>query len=223
MKPTVIFLMAVLLLSAGLLFGCISTEPVARTPKRTPALAATATSSTPSTSAITTTATAGGLPEEDIPPGVVPIRATQKEAPVEVQDIYRSYCVVCHGEHGEGTPSGVPLNTSDVQSRAHDELARTIREGVPGTGMAGWNRVVSSRDIQDLTAFIKQLDEAGAAGTPLPRPTATPVDPTDQDAMMRLGQDLYAIHCASCHGDDGIGGSDRPSTASNFSAATPTR
>jgi mono/diheme cytochrome c family protein len=192
-RSPLIVLLTVLLLSGGLLFGCISTEPAGRPPTAAPTATSPSTAATPAEG-------------EDIPPGVVPVQATQKEPPSEAQDIYASYCAVCHGEAGEGTPSAVPLNTSEVQSRAQDELARTIREGVAGTGMAGWERVVSPEEVQDLVAFIKQLDEAEAAGTPQPRPTATPIDPTDQDAMLRLGQDRYATSCASCHGEDGIGG-----------------
>lgn len=71
-------------------------------------------------------------------------------------------CPICHGHQGGGdgfmsqglTPR--PRNFTDfkVMSRLPDmTMANSIKNGIPGTGMPGWN--LSERQIDDVIAYIK--------------------------------------------------------------------
>ena len=73
------------------------------------------------------------------------------------ETIYRKFCVHCHGPQGRGDGAATPYlspqprdlrsgifkfhSTQNNALPVDEDLARTIRQGVPGTAMPPWGRV----------------------------------------------------------------------------------
>jgi mono/diheme cytochrome c family protein len=104
-------------------------------------------------------------------------------------DIYAYRCQVCHGPYGAPTkdlPAGVrpPRNLSEPafqRSIGDDELLAVVRHG--RKGMPALVPRVPESDGPALGAFVRLLSP---------------------------GFQLYSRYCASCHGDDGLGGDSPP-------------
>lgn len=81
-------------------------------------------------------------------------------------ELFAANCAICHGARGDGhgrrqegmVPAPADLTVPPWSERAG--AARTflaIRQGVPGTAMAGWP-TLSDREIWQLIAHIERLD-----------------------------------------------------------------
>jgi len=114
--------------------------------------------------------------------------------------VYEEYCTVCHGTNGAAeTPLGrilqpPPRNLADpvAMARINDvRLHEAIQDGKPGTSMPAWNRILNSRQIEDVAAYVKYLKQ--------PRPAGM----TQDDFDARVGGDIYRAYCGICHGDTG--------------------
>ena len=71
------------------------------------------------------------------------------------QAIYGAYCLVCHGNGGNGSPfPTVPLHRAAVDL---DDAAAVafIGEGVPGTAMPGFDKTLTAEQIVDVMAYIR--------------------------------------------------------------------
>lgn len=111
------------------------------------------------------------------------------------QQLYDSYCAVCHGAKGNGGV-GVPLALPDFQYGVTDDfLAKTIRHGRPGRVMPAFPQL-SDTEINALVKHIRQW----APGKPI----APPKKKITGD--IKHGKILYQQRCASCHGTNGEGG-----------------
>ncbi len=120
---------------------------------------------------------------------------------------YAQNCTTCHGVYGEGTDLAPALNDEDTRTTGANELARLIREGVPGTMMPAWNNKLDDDAIASLVAFLQNWDVINEAGIELIPPAPIHIDPTNPEEMLALGERLYASTCAACHGANGEGGS----------------
>ena len=110
--------------------------------------------------------------------------------------LYAQHCAACHGAEGSGGV-GVPLNLPDFLAVASDNYLKvTIREGRPGRVMPGFPRL-SDSEVADLVAHLRSL-----ADVPAPEYSAKPLA-----GNAILGEQLFAQHCTSCHGERGKGGS----------------
>jgi cytochrome c oxidase cbb3-type subunit 3 len=109
--------------------------------------------------------------------------------------LYASHCAACHGDKGSGGV-GVPLSLPSFLDSVDDRfLALTIRHGRPGRVMPAFN-ALSDAQIDAIVSFIR-----GWSKQPAPVYTSAPVL---GDA--RRGKELFAGHCAACHGVSGEGG-----------------
>ncbi len=122
---------------------------------------------------------------------------------VAIPSTYSTFCSSCHGAQGEGSTAAPAFDAAALQAMDTAELIQIISEGVAGTAMIGWNRVLSRAQIEELALFLQQLERA--------EPVATvsgwvAPDPSDPQSMLRAGAQVYAGACASCHGDNGSGG-----------------
>lgn len=68
--------------------------------------------------------------------------------------IYASRCAVCHGDKGQGG-TGVSFK-GKLRISAPKEVARVIREGIPGTAMPP-SADLNEKDSLALAAFVLQL------------------------------------------------------------------
>jgi mono/diheme cytochrome c family protein len=148
-------------------------------------------------------------------PGVMPLTPTQQG-----KTVYEAHCVECHGDSGHGDgPAAAFLNprprdfttgkykirsTDAGTAPTDDDLIRSVRQGVYGTSMPPWDRVLSDTDIRDVVAYLKTLAPNFTDLAPKEiNPAAT--IPSSPESIAR-GQNVYAkLQCGKCHGSDGRG------------------
>jgi putative heme-binding domain-containing protein len=136
----------------------------------------------------------------------------------EGQELYDSYCVVCHGGLGEGQTMGKPLTDSNANRLSDEELLAVITSGRSGTGMAAWGDSFSEEEIFDIASYVRTLQ--GRPGLSLGNADAAPSD----DPVILAGEQLFngAAQCSSCHSYKEQGGNIGPAldeVGSRLSAA----
>jgi cytochrome c oxidase cbb3-type subunit 2 len=157
-------------------------------------------------------------------------RLQQQMAQQKGLRLYRQACAPCHGVRGDGQGPAAQA----LEPRPHDfttglfkfrttpfgamptdaDLLRTISEGIPGTAMPAWKRLLSEQQRNDLVQYLKTFAAeqfAAAAKTPvepLHVPSAPPATPT----RIANGQQIFErLQCWQCHGRSG--GGDGPLAA----------
>lgn len=147
---------------------------------------------------------------------------------------YRRYCVVCHGELGDGNgesakwfdppmfpkPRDFTLAVFECRSTptgtlpTDEDLYDTIARGMDRSNMPPWN-TFTHQERADLVAWIKHFSprwQNEKAGTPIQIPPEPEVTPD----RVKAGQDVYArVQCWKCHGADGRGNGPSASTLQN--------
>lgn len=151
------------------------------------------------------------------------------------KEIFDSHCAVCHGVQGDGegaeahrfftrptdlrrgvfkfrsTPSGALPTDQDLE--------RTIRKGLPGSGMIAQDHL-SEVEIQAVIAYIKTLSPRWSSEE-ASKPVSA-IQPANLDALVSKGADLFKkAGCPECHGESGRG--DGPSAGTLTSGGRPTR
>ncbi len=108
---------------------------------------------------------------------------------------YAKYCALCHGANAEGYAADhAPSLRSPtfLGSVADEYIARGIRDGRPGTAMAGYGSTrggpLSEKEISALVTFIRAGDE------PTPVRQATVVGDAERGGV------VYTENCKPCHG-----------------------
>ena len=128
----------------------------------------------------------------------VGLAAQHNFTPAEVENggrLYQSTCAGCHGTAGDQLP-GVALRSGKFRRGTTDEeIARIIRTGIPGTGMAA--QAVSETEAAQIVAWLRGN-------------TTTTVVGLKGDADR--GKTLFEGkgNCTSCHGPGGVGGRRAP-------------
>ena len=121
--------------------------------------------------------------------------AGQISAAPDGRQLYVAHCSACHGDQGHGGV-GVPLSLPSFLDSVDDRfLAVTIRQGRPGRVMPSFPKL-SDAQIVALVGYIRSWSDK-----PAPRYSPVPVK-----GDVKNGSLLYAKHCASCHGENGEGG-----------------
>jgi cytochrome c oxidase cbb3-type subunit 2 len=142
----------------------------------------------------------------------------------EGRGIYGSACASCHGVAGDGLgPTARHMNpaprdfTSGVFKfrstpsgalPTDQDLFRTVSEGVPGTWMPAWEKLLSERQRWAVVEYLKTLVPDYALGFGDEEPLPLPGQPSG--ATVSEGRQVYLmLGCAKCHGVDARG--DGPS------------
>jgi cytochrome c oxidase cbb3-type subunit 2 len=139
--------------------------------------------------------------------------------------VYERYCVLCHGEKGDGkghfsedtTP--VPRDfrqgtfkwrTTPSGSLPTDaDLERVLVTGLYATSMSSFSTTLSHAQRLDVIAYIKTFSPRFATEKPEPSIIIPPEPPYTPKSVER-GAAIYAkFNCAQCHGDGAEG--DGPS------------
>ena len=145
---------------------------------------------------------------------MLPARAQSSNGKV----IFDAKCVECHGASGKGdgpaatqlTPRPRDFTTGKYKIRTtesgtgptDEDLIQSVRQGLYGTAMPGWERILSDSDIRDVVAYIKSL----APRTVPPKPVVLkPAAPPSIDSITRGKAAYEKLQCGKCHGTDGRG------------------
>jgi len=136
----------------------------------------------------------------------------------EGQELYDSYCQICHGGVGEGQTMGKSLVDNNANGLSDEALLDVISSGRAGTGMAAWKDAFSEEEIFDIATYVRALQ--GKPGLNLGGDESSASD----DPMVVAGARLFngAAQCSSCHSYDDQGGNVGPAldgVASRLSAA----
>ena len=142
----------------------------------------------------------------------------------EGKRVYHRACVSCHGHAGDGKgpaaryqdPKPRDFTTGDYKFRStvsgviptDEDIARTVREGVPGTAMPAWGRKLSPYQLRAVVAYIKgfaprfsedEIYPEDVLAIPTEAPKAT------KDSIF-AGEQIYKLFkCWDCHGTKGKG------------------
>jgi mono/diheme cytochrome c family protein len=139
--------------------------------------------------------------------------------------VYEKYCVLCHGEKGDGkghfseATTPVPRDfrqgtfkwrTTPSGSLPTDaDLERVLITGLYGTSMSSLRTTLSHQQRLDVIAYIKTFSPRFATEKPEP-PITIPPEPPYTDKSVERGAAVYQkFNCSQCHGDGGEG--DGPS------------
>jgi len=137
----------------------------------------------------------------------------------EGQVAYRIYCVGCHGEKGDGNgkaalflrpkPRDFTLGQFKFQATrsgrlpTEEDLKRTIREGLKGSAMPGWN-LLPVRTVNALVAYLKTFSSKWESSRPaerIPRVENPYATETDKSEAIARGEAVYHgfATCWTCH------------------------
>ena len=138
---------------------------------------------------------------EDPKPEDPPVAATPAVASAAHGEVlYKSMCIACHQPEGAGKVGFAPyVRNPDFLALASDDFLRSsIIAGRPGTAMVPWAHL-KSHEVDSLVAYIRSGEN----------PEATKLTKADPDKKYpgdaAKGAPLYAIYCASCHGQNATG------------------
>jgi cytochrome c oxidase cbb3-type subunit III len=123
----------------------------------------------------------------------------------EFSALYDSNCAGCHGRDGR-FGAARPLNDSTYLSLiGKEKLRNVIANGVPRTAMPAFaqDKGGTLTDKQ-ITILADQMEARWSrpqdfVGVTLPPYSEVPGDP-------KHGEAVFRTYCASCHGEDGMGG-----------------
>jgi mono/diheme cytochrome c family protein len=131
------------------------------------------------------------------PPVTSPPQFTLPTLLMSGQEIYAALCSQCHGENGEGTRQGLPLN--ELSDDSDQEIASVISGGITDTSMIAYGSILSDDQIQELVAIIRQFPPPQASILPTPTSQPGTITPTfDNDILP-----IFQQYCSVCHGTFG--------------------
>jgi mono/diheme cytochrome c family protein len=144
------------------------------------------------------------------------------------KQIYRRYCVGCHGPDGDGEGENAPYldpkprdftagtfkcrSTPTGSIPLDEDLFRTIGRGVDTTAMPSW-LPLTKQQRADLVAYIKTFSPRFKEEKP-DKPVAIPPETPSTPDSIKRGDVIYheTLKCVQCHGETGKG--DGPSAFS---------
>lgn len=122
---------------------------------------------------------------------------------------FAALCSRCHGENGNGKGrialylDPAPRDLTKVafmNSKPRERFLLSIADGVPGTSMPAWRRILDEQRIDQVLGYVEKaiVKEARRA----PRSTNVPaVNPVASDAAsIARGEATFAKRCVGCHG-----------------------
>jgi mono/diheme cytochrome c family protein len=128
--------------------------------------------------------------------------------------LYKEACQRCHGEKGDGLgqiaiyldPSPRDLTkTAFMNSKPRERFKKSIQEGVAGTSMPPWGKVMSEAQVDGLLDYI----EATFVKAKRPAQKTRKIPETNPVAMNKAsvdrGEGIFVQRCSGCHGRKGDG------------------
>ena len=149
--------------------------------------------------------------------------------------VYDKWCAGCHGVEGRGDGPGarymLPLprdftrasyqirTTATGELPTDEDLRRVIDDGMPGTAMPGWRGRITTRERDDVIAYLKTMSRF-FAGNQAPAPVAIGRAAGGGDEAVAEGRRVYEqMECNKCHGNQGRGdGPSAPTLVDDWNA-----
>jgi cbb3-type cytochrome c oxidase subunit III len=142
------------------------------------------------------------------------------EAQPRGKAIYDAHCVECHGVNGKGdgasaaylvprprdfTTGKYKIRSTESGTMPSDEdLIGSVRRGLYGSAMPGWDRILADSDIIDVVQYVKSLSPQFASNPA--KPIAVSDGLPSSPASITRGRQAYdKQQCGKCHGSDGRG------------------
>src|SRR5437773_9612299 len=154
------------------------------------------------------------------PPAAPAAASALSDSAARGKAVYEKRCVECHGTSGHGDGPASPLLTPRPRDFASgkfkirttetgspptdDDLLRSVRQGLYGSAMPGWEKVLSDADIQDVVVYIRTFSPRFTSELAA-SVTLGPQVPSSPESIMRGLQVYGTLKCSSCHGRDGRG------------------
>jgi len=139
--------------------------------------------------------------------------------------VYERYCVLCHGEKGDGkghfsqdtTPVPRDFRQGTFKWRSTPsgslptdaDLEKVLITGLYGTSMSSLLTTLSHQQRLDVVAYIKTFSPRFATEKPQPSIIIPPEPPYTPESVKRGAAVYEKFNCAQCHGDGAEG--DGPS------------
>lgn len=95
---------------------------------------------------------------------VAPIGRAQGPAPGSAAALYGTLCANCHGATLQGGQGPSLVDAEWKHGEQDEDLARVIREGVPGSPMAAFRGVVTEEQIRALVIHLREFQARARAG-----------------------------------------------------------
>jgi sulfur oxidation c-type cytochrome SoxX len=122
---------------------------------------------------------------------------------------YKALCLRCHGEKGDGLgPIAMHLDpaprdfTKDafMNSKTEQRLVASVRQGVAGTSMPAWAKVLDENQAKALLGYIQTTFTKEPRREVKPRqvPGRNPVAASPESAAK--GEAIFQERCVGCHG-----------------------
>ncbi len=140
------------------------------------------------------------------------------------KQLYRRYCVGCHGPLGDGRGENAPwidpkprdFVTGTFKCRStptgalptDEDLYKSVTRGFVNSNMPSW-MPLTKQERADLVAYVKTFSSSFREEKP-PSPLSMPSESAANQQSIQSGNELYQkMNCWSCHGKEGRG--DGPS------------
>jgi mono/diheme cytochrome c family protein len=140
------------------------------------------------------------------------------------RQLYRRYCVGCHGPTGDGRGENAPWidpkprdfvtatfkcrSTPSGELPTDEDLFKSVTRGFVNSNMPSW-LPLTEQQRADLVAYVKTFSPRFHEEKPAAR-VQVPTEPAADQTSIQRGTELYQkMNCWSCHGKEGRG--DGPS------------
>lgn len=160
-----------------------------------------------------------------------PMPKPRSAMPAEVQAgqmQYRKWCINCHGGAGDGAGPAADFlrprprdfrqglfkirSTKGGKLPSDQDLFNVITNGMPGTAMPAWGRVLKEEERRQLVHYLKTFSRRFARASKPPEPVKIGKRIPSSEASIAEGRRLFReIECFKCHGEEGR--ADGPSAA----------
>ena len=126
---------------------------------------------------------------------------------------YTGSCAVCHGAKGDGRgmfgpstyPDATDLTAATAKEKTDAQLFWIVRSGLAFTAMPAFGDQYKDRQIWEMVAYIRHLQQGSASELSIPQPTAAQLAIADAsgDRLARGAAVYFAQGCHLCHGPAG--------------------
>jgi mono/diheme cytochrome c family protein len=127
--------------------------------------------------------------------------------------LYLLHCTPCHGNEGQGIDAPPLRNSQFVQTGGDQNVAATVSDGRPSTEMPAWlmdnGGPLTDVEIGDVVAYLHTMQGVSSDATLAPD-AGPPGQAASLTGIADQGQSAFGLHCAFCHGPEGVQGLPNP-------------